>query len=180
MVILTKKMSERTLSQSLGLSRNTIRKILSLDPSLRISSLKSAADYFNQTLAVLAYPKDNTPDCTSVAFGYRVERDGFDSWKIHLMDLVDEFRNTTDIRLFFLPPDKSCPHDLQALLAATILELCQEVSITPPEWPRKIKPLKKPWFVAGIESLKASALLESPVAFRSKNIFVHSNFLARA
>jgi hypothetical protein len=40
--------------------------------------------------------------------------------------------------------------------------------------------LPDPWFVAGIENLKASALVESPVQFRRNNIFVLGNFLSRA
>jgi hypothetical protein len=36
------------------------------------------------------------------------------------------------------------------------------------------------WFVSETNSLKASALLESPLAFRASNIFVHANFLVRA
>jgi hypothetical protein len=40
--------------------------------------------------------------------------------------------------------------------------------------------LPAPWFVAGVENLKASALVESPVQFRRNNVFVLGNFLARA
>jgi hypothetical protein len=43
-----------------------------------------------------------------------------------------------------------------------------------------VEALDSPWFVAGIENLKASALVESPVRFRKRNIFVLANFLERA
>ncbi|MCB0342573.1 MAG: hypothetical protein H6626_14415 [Pseudobdellovibrionaceae bacterium] len=96
------------------------------------------------------------------------------------MDMVDEFRKTCDMRLFALNPDRSCPHSIHVLIAATVIALCEEVGLTAPKWANDTKALEQPWFVSGVESLKASALLESPYAFRSKNIFVHKNFLARA
>lgn len=40
--------------------------------------------------------------------------------------------------------------------------------------------LPEPWFVAGVENLKATALVESPLPFRRNNIFVLGNFLSRA
>jgi hypothetical protein len=40
--------------------------------------------------------------------------------------------------------------------------------------------LSEPWFVSGMENLKASALLESPLPFRRNNVFVLGNFLSRA
>jgi hypothetical protein len=36
-----------------------------------------------------------------------------------------------------------------------------------------------PWFVSGMESLKAIALVESPLPFRLRKIFVLENFLSR-
>jgi hypothetical protein len=40
--------------------------------------------------------------------------------------------------------------------------------------------LPRPWFVAGVENLKATALVESPLPFRRNNVFVLGNFLSRA
>ena len=46
-------------------------------------------------------------------------------------------------------------------------------------WTGSVGPLDRPWFVSGYESVKASALIESPVPFRSRNVFVLANFLER-
>ena len=46
-------------------------------------------------------------------------------------------------------------------------------------WPMCL-PAKPPWFVSGMENLKAIALAESPLRFRIRKIFVLSNFLSRA
>lgn len=40
--------------------------------------------------------------------------------------------------------------------------------------------LKDPWFVTGIENLKAIAIVESPVFFRRRKIFTLQNFPGRA
>lgn len=180
MATLNRKTSERALSKKLGLSRNTLRKALAKDESIKLSTLKTISEYFNQSMEILTYPKDHILDCTTVTISFRIVQDGFESWKIHLMDMVDEFRKTQDARLILLPPDKTCPNKLKVLMASTVLELCNEVQIIPPSWAKNLKPLPVPWFVSGMESLKASALLESPHSFRSKNIFVHQNFLQRA
>ncbi|NCO37375.1 MAG: hypothetical protein COZ06_23865 [Armatimonadetes bacterium CG_4_10_14_3_um_filter_66_18] len=46
--------------------------------------------------------------------------------------------------------------------------------------PLLLPPLPEPWFVSGIENLKATALVESPTHFRKRRIFVLGNFLERA
>ncbi|MCB0391860.1 MAG: hypothetical protein KDD58_11245 [Bdellovibrionales bacterium] len=174
------KISERTLSNQLNLSRTTLRKALSFDESVKLSTLKKIANYFDRTIKVITYPKSHTPNCTTVSTSFRIAKDGFGSWKIHLMEMVDEFRKTKDMRIFLLPPDSCCPEKINALIAATVIELCDEQGFQTPEWALSIKPLEEPWFVSEMNSLKASALLESPFSFRCKNIFVHDNFLLRA
>ena len=173
------KTSERNLSKSLGLSRKTLHKALKGDESLRLSTLKQIASFFNQTIKIISYPKDSYPSCTTTSTSFKILKNGFDSWKIHLLDMVDEFRKNKDVRQILLPPDSACPEKIQALISSTIIYLCDEVMLPVPEWATKSKPLKTPWFVSGMESLKATALLESPMGFRSKNIFVQNNFLTR-
>lgn len=179
MINYKEKGSQRGISAKLGLSRSTFRKAVHLDDSIKVSSLRTIANFYNRELQIITYPRDHSPSCSAVAVGFYVSRDGFDSWKIHLMNLVDEFRKTNDHRLFVLPPDASCPPEIVALIAGTVLELCRDLGLPAPQWAHDAKPLSKPWFVSGMESLKATALLESPYGFRSKNIFVQRNFLSR-
>lgn len=172
--------SQREASSKLGLSRTTYRKALEMDESIKLSTFKVIADYFQQKVQLFFFPENHTPDSTTVATCFRVERDGFDSWKIHLMDMVDEFRHSKDLRILLLPPIRGCSEKLSALLAATTIELCNEVKVPIPDWALKTKPLSRPWFVSEMESLKATTLIESPYGYRSKNIFVQDNFLKRA
>lgn len=96
------------------------------------------------------------------------------------MNLVDEFRRTLDPRLLLLPPVRDLALELKALLASIVMSLCGEAGMNVPGWARKRHPLPTPWFVAEVESLKAMALVESPLPFRRNNIFVLDNFLQRA
>ena len=48
-----------------------------------------------------------------------------------------------------------------------------------PEWTSKIPACQDPFFVSGIENLKAIALAESPLVYRIRKIFVLENFLER-
>jgi transcriptional regulator with XRE-family HTH domain len=109
----------------------------------------------------------------------RMMLDGFDSWKTHLFNFVDAFRRSANRELLDSPVS-GLDIRLQALCAATVEALCAERGAPKPAWCAGVPPLSQPWFVAGIENLKAAALVESPSWFRARNIFVLGNFLSRA
>ncbi len=119
-------------------------------------------------------------DLSIVGISSFICRDGFDSWKIHVFDFVDFFRQAKDLRLIFLPPMSCLDGRLKALLASIVCQLCSEIGCIPPDWALQEYYLEKPWFVSEIQSLKATTILESPLAFRRNNIFVLKNFLQRA
>jgi hypothetical protein len=71
--------------------------------------------------------------------------------------------------------------ECNAYWAAMVETLCRECDLRPPAWtesPRCF--LRRPWFAGGMESLKATLLVESPAAFRRRNLFVSANALSRA
>ncbi len=99
-------------------------------------------------------------------------------WRVWLMDFVDDFRYYKNAAMiaesFELSDDK-----IDALLASTIEYLCDELKIETPEWLNEIQPCREPYFVSGIENLKATAIVESPLRFRIRKIFVLGDFLNR-
>lgn len=101
-------------------------------------------------------------------------------WKIHFFNFVDAFRKDRSFELIKDEPVDDLDEKYKALLAAMVWALCDEIGITPPAWAVLQPPLKEPWFVAGIENLKAISIVESPAFFKQKNVFVLGNFLSRA
>ena len=173
------KLSERVLAQESALSRGSVRGAL-LEKNVTIKSLEQVASFFDCDLHLLATPQQVLSQYSTIATSLLVERDGFDSWKIHFFNFVDEFRRTLDVRLIMLPPHSGFDKRLTALLSSIVRDVTQGMVVDTPSWALKRNLLDTPWFVSEMESLKASALLESPIFYRANNIFVHENFLQRA
>ncbi len=100
------------------------------------------------------------------------------NWRIYLMDFVDDFRRQKSLdqvaEPFILAGDR-----MDSLLASTAESLCDEMSIGVPFWLSEIPACRDPYFVSGLDGLKAFALLQSPLRFRIRKIFVLENFLFR-
>lgn len=174
-------MSERALAEAAAVSRGLVRQITcSENFNVTMKSIRHLATFFERDVDVILTAKEIFPEFSTVAIGYKMERDGFGSWKTHLFDFVDEFRRAADSRLIILPPPSSLEPRLIALIASSTRALCEELEITPPAWATRRLFLPTPWFVSEMNSLKASAIVESPLVYRANNIFVHENFLARA
>ena len=116
--------------------------------------------------------------CKTIQETKRAILDSGENWRIPFMEFVDDFRRTRDLSLIEKPFALSDKR-IDALLASTIEYLCNEMNIEPPDWVWEVPSCKKPWFVSGIENLKAISIVESPAYFRRRKIFVLENFLSR-
>jgi hypothetical protein len=68
-----------------------------------------------------------------------------------------------------------------AYLAATAEWLAWKFNLGLPRWVfEETRRLRRPWFASPLSSMRAVLLLESPAAFRSRNLFVSENALSRA
>src|SRR3954470_14305735 len=68
-----------------------------------------------------------------------------------------------------------------AYLAAVAESLSTEHNIPTPVWAwAEDRKLQRPWFALPWAGMRAVLLLESPAAFRSRNLFVSANALSRA
>jgi hypothetical protein len=99
-------------------------------------------------------------------------------WKLYFYDFVDDFRRNRDAAMI-AEPFELCDEKIDALLASTTEKLCDELEIEIPDWVKEVPSCKKPYFVSGIENLKAISIVQSPLRFRARNIFVLENFLSR-
>lgn len=101
-----------------------------------------------------------------------------DFWKIALMNFVDDFRYHKNTEAIAEPITLS-EKKIDALLASTAESLCDEMNLEIPKWLNEISACDEPYFVAGLENLKATTLVQSPLRFRIRKIFVLENFLSR-
>jgi len=68
-----------------------------------------------------------------------------------------------------------------AYLAATAEELARRFELPHPAWTvGEDRQLRRPWFATPLAAVRAVLLLESPPAFRVRNLFVSENALSRA
>ena len=178
-----RSLSQRGLSRLAGISFRGVQLLETPGHDARISTLEKVAGALGLPAAgvrrVLDRYLGEMPE-SAFSASMRMVFDGFDSWKIHLFDLVDRFRADPTPSRAATPPCAELEPRLAALLASTVDTLCAEQAWSPPDWSAGVGPLARPWFVSGVENLKASALVESPARFRRRNVFVLANFLARA
>jgi hypothetical protein len=68
-----------------------------------------------------------------------------------------------------------------AYLAATAEELVRRFNFPAPDWIfEEDRKLHRPWFATSLQSLRGILIGESPLGFRSRNLFVSANALSRA
>ena len=99
-------------------------------------------------------------------------------WKIPLMEFIDDFRRYKDPAMIEDPFSLSDERK-DAVLASVIETLCDEMTIKIPNWLKNVPPCKEPYFVAEMENLKAISLVETPIHFRLRKVFIMENFLHR-
>ena len=68
---------------------------------------------------------------------------------------------------------------LSNYVAAMVEQAAHRREVCPPEWTSDVTPLTEPVFAVPWQSLRAHLLLESPVPFRRRNIFIDSSIGAR-
>ena len=110
-----------------------------------------------------------------------------DSFDRCLANFLDEFYAAPTAAALMDSPVLLAPQfgDLgqvqDAYLAATAEELARRFGLPQPGWTMgEDRQLHRPWFATPLAALRAVLLLESPPAFRARNLFVSDNALSRA
>jgi len=112
--------------------------------------------------------------------------DDAEKFSFNIRDFLDEFyADPRSERLIDEPPvlrEILSDNGLaDAYLAAIAEHLSRKFGFTPPAWaasPSRI--LKEPWFAMQSHGARMLLLVESPPAFRERNIFVSADALSRA
>ncbi len=63
---------------------------------------------------------------------------------------------------------------LENYVAAMVDQAAHNCRVVPPLWTSLVAPLRDPVFAVPWQSLRAHLLLESPIAFRRRNIFINA------
>jgi transcriptional regulator with XRE-family HTH domain len=162
------------LSKKTGLARSYLYKVIEGESSPTLEAFDKILRALGFKVELYRLPMvDSIQDVSEKVAQYG-------DWQIHFFNFVDAFRRTKNPKLIAEQPVNTLGEKERAILASIVFELCLELGVGVPRWASSQRPLKEPWFVAGVENLKAMALVESPVSFRRNNIFVLGNFLARA
>lgn len=176
-------LSQRRLAEKARISFRALQMLEAGETNPRLSSIMGVAGAFGISPSVVRADIESLlaelPDSV-VSISRKIRADGQESWKLWMFEFVDAFRRHPSPELIDDPPAPGTSAEMRCLLASTVENLCAECGVPIPWWCRAIGPLPAPWFVSGIENLKACALAESPAFYRGRNIFVLGNFLDRA
>jgi hypothetical protein len=102
-------------------------------------------------------------------------------WKLALGEIILHVRRTKSLTGFDLQPLGGAERpEINALLAATLHYLSNEQKIeNVPAWISSAYTLDHAWFPAGLKSMQAMAIAESPLEFRRNDIFILRDLLDR-
>jgi transcriptional regulator with XRE-family HTH domain len=177
-----KRISQRNLAERAAISFKGLQLIEQQDHDIKVSTLRKIAnalglpgwgiDFYLSGFMIM------DPDSIE-ATSLRILEEGADAWPIHLMNFVDAFQRNQDQTMIHAAPVAALDQRIRCLMTSTVEHLCMESNTKRPSWTAGIGRLENPWFVSGMENLKAMALMESPAAFRKRNIFVLADFLQR-
>ena len=158
---------------------------LQIDKVLAVMSLLGLELYLEERGDMLhrelAQPKTGRPRSLKEALLLGKEHGDMDSFIREFLDefYVEQNNVTREIMLREEPP-LAFEDRTNAYLAAVAEHLAFRNHLPVPKWvtqPRRF--LKRPFFPGGLESLKATMLVESPSAFRRRMIFVGADPLYR-
>lgn len=109
-----------------------------------------------------------------------------ESFDMSLANFLDEFYASPSASALSDAPQGLAPEFgdqgrvQDAYLAATAEHLAATYHLHVPRWVAdETRKLHRPWFASQLASLRAVLLIESPAAFRSRNLFVSENALTR-
>ena len=110
-----------------------------------------------------------------------------ESFDLCLRNFLDGFNQQPSVAAMAAEPEllaKKIPSlgEIEDAYLGAIAEwLAWKFELPPPAWAFEARrSLRRPWFASQLSALRGLLLLESPAAFRSRNLFISENALNRA
>ncbi len=114
---------------------------------------------------------------------YRLVLTHPESYQLYVNELIDDFRRANpEIRVAMVrDPLPSFEGPMEGLIAAVISTLCRERNVETPDWVDQTWS-PEPFFIWPAKSfaMRVRLMVESPLAFRLRRVFVPENYLSRA
>lgn len=166
-------LSQRELARRAGTSAATLSRYESgqIDPTIGT---------LNRIVAACARPRRRWPSLASLGPVVSAEQDHRTAWRL-VGEFLDDSRISDDdelLRSVMQPPLPTGSSRTDALLPAIAEHLCAERNLAPPQWTQIPIESVPWWFVAGSRFAKR-ALIESPVSFARRGIFITAGALER-
>lgn len=167
------RLSQRELARRAGTSPATLSRYESgqIDPTIGT---------LNRIVAACARPRRRWPSLASLGPVMGAEEDDRTVWRL-VGEFLDDSRTSDDdelLRSVMQPPLPTASSRTDALLAAIAEHICVERKLAPPPWTQIPVESVPWWFVAGSRFVKR-ALIESPISFARRGIFITAGALER-
>ncbi len=180
--------TQNELARRAGTSQPTLARYESgeLVPRLETLSRLAAAAEHNLVLTMQPEVRRGALTIDEVSSNLRslIASDGIAAVWRRLLDFVDDFRGSSHpgkVWLIELPPQLVGDKRVDAALAGLVEELCNEDSITTPNWVHQPQRFVAPWwFVNDLPGFEAMALRDTPFALARHGVFVNEGALSRA
>lgn len=107
-------------------------------------------------------------------------------WRHSILQLLDDYdaarrAGERASELFLQAPQRTGSGQVDAALAALAEHLARRDGWLAPNWVNDPNRYAEPWwFVAGLPSLEATAIQQSPLSFRKRGVFITGAALSRA